>query len=243
MKIGYKIIIVSLSLGALVYPSKMAYSRYEAFTTLRATETNALLKSFKTRPDSFYTNSAYELGVKSYMEKNIQNIKIDLNAPDVPLKVPVVETTESAISVTESSITSAGLDAEKAVVTEEVLKESLNETPKEKPIVKETPKKTVETKLPEKKEPEKKVVIAGTPVQDKKVDNLQYYAQLGVFKSLENANNLIQKVGGGFVVVKSTVNDKQYIVRSNPGSREDIEALSERVKRKESSLTPIIRVW
>ena len=71
MKIGYKIIIVTLSLGALVYPSNIAYERYKAFKDLRTKETNALLQTFKTRPENFFTNSAYELNVKSYMEKNI----------------------------------------------------------------------------------------------------------------------------------------------------------------------------
>lgn len=239
MKIGYKIIIVTFSLGALIYPSKVTYERYKTFTDLRQSETSALLKSFTTRPDNFFTNSAYELKVKSYLEKNIKNIQIDLNAPDIPLKVTPVATTETALETT----TSNSIEAEKTVVTEDILNETLKESSKEKTETKEVNKKPIEPKVLEKKEPEKKVVVAGTPVQDKKVDNLQYYAQLGVFKSLENANNLIHKVGAGFVVVKSSVNANQYVVRSNPGTREEIESLSEKVKRKDSALTPIIRVW
>jgi len=242
VKIGYKIIIVTFSLGALIYPSKVTYERYKTFTDLRQSETSALLKSFTTRPDNFFTNSAYELKVKSYLEKNIKNIQIDLNAPDVPLKVTPVTTTETALETTETT-TPNSIEAEKTVVTEDILKETLKESSKEKTETKEVNKKPIEPKVPEKKEPEKKVVVAGTPVQDKKVDNLQYYAQLGVFKSLENANNLIHKVGAGFVVVKSSVNANQYVVRSNPSTREEIESLSEKVKRKDSALTPIIRVW
>lgn len=219
MKIGYKIIIGSFSLGLLYYPTHKVLNKYSQFKDLQITETNSLLKTFKVRPDNFYTNGAYELAVKSFADKNIKNIQLDLSIPDEPLKVSLSETTASAI---DSAVTTSN-----SIVLEV------------KPIVKE------ETSANEvkPKEPEKKVVIEGTPVQDKKVEDLQYYIQLGVFKSLDNANNLLKKVGSGFVIVKSRVNSEQYIVRSNPGSKEEIEILSNKAKKKESSITPIIRIW
>ncbi len=74
-----------------------------------------------------------------------------------------------------------------------------------------------------------------------KVEEFQYFVQLGVFSSVENANILVKQAGAGFIVVKSSVNDKQYVVRSKPGKKSDMEALSAKVKNL--GLTPIVRVW
>lgn len=246
MKIGYKIIIGAIALGALTYPYLITYDKYKNFRSLQDKETVSLLKTFKLRPETFFTNPSYELGVKSFIDKNIKNVQIDLNAPDVPLKVANVETTESAIVSTESSVNNEGnMDLVKEKETQSIINESLKDVKKEKtPQKEETKKENIKKEEPTKeKETEKKVVIAGTPVQDKKIDDLQYYIQLGVFNSIENANNLLKKVGGSFVIVKSAVNPKQFIVRSNPGTKEDINTLVESVKRKEASLTPIVRVW
>lgn len=245
MKIGYKIIIGAISLGALTYPYLITYDKYKNFRSLQDKETVSLLKTFRLRPDTFYTNPSYELGVKSYIDKNIKNIQVDLNAPDVPLKVSGDQTTETGIAVTETAVSNDSFDNTKEKETQAILTQSLQEVKKDKAlpkdvVKKETPKKEETSK---EKESEKKVVIAGTPIQDKKVDDLQYYIQLGVFNSVENANNLLKKVGGSFVIVKSAVNSKQYIVRSNPGNKEDINTLVDSVKRKDSSLTPIVRVW
>lgn len=234
MKLGYKIILGAFLLSLLSYPSILVFNKYSQFKKLQTEESQALLKTFKTRPENFYTNINYESLVKSFAEKDIKTIDIDLNAKDEPLKVPVTETTLAALDVSQT--TAGSITGESSVITEASV---TTETQTPVALPKET-KKAIETKP---KETEKKVVIAGTPVQEKKVDELQYYIQLGVFKSQDNANKLLHKVGSGFVVVTSSVNDKQYIVRSNPGNKEDIEILSDRVAKKDSSITPIIRVW
>lgn len=234
MKIGYKIILGSLLLGASFNPGNKVFNRYKEFKRNQMEETTKLLGSFKTRPDNFFTNSSYEAHVKSYMEKNIKNIELDLTAPDEPLKVEQSTAVAFDLESTGSSISSSPSSIIETVNT--TTKAETNTAKKE-----ETTK--VVTKEPVKKEPEKKIVIEGTKVQDKKVDDLEYYIQLGVFNSQENATNLLKKVGGSFVLVKSPVNDNQYIVRSNPGTKEEMEKLKQSVKQKDSSINPMIRVW
>lgn len=216
-----------MCLGLLYYPGNLLLKKYSKFKELQTSETNSLLKNFRVRPDTFFTNNAYELTVKSFAEKDIKNIQLDLNAPEVTLLAPITPSSDSSESTsTTNSAIAETLSTEQPTATAVT-------TAKEE-------MKIVEVKT---KEPEKKVIIQATPIQDKKVDNLKYYIQLGVFKSLDNANNLLKSVGPGFLIVKSTVNSDQYIVRSNPGSREDIEKLVEIAKKKESSITPIIRIW
>ncbi len=236
MKIGYKIILGSLLLGASFNPGNKVLNRYKEFKKNQMEETTKLLGSFKTRPDNFFTNSSYEAQVKSYMEKNIKNIELDLTAPDEPLKVEQSTTTVAFdLESTGSSISSSPSSISETVSTPAVKTETN--------IAKKVNTTKVVAKEPEKKEPEKKIVIEGTKVQDKKVDDLEYYIQLGVFNSQENATNLLKKVGGSFVLVKSPVNDNQYIVRSNPGTKEEMEKLKQNVKQKDSSINPMIRVW
>lgn len=235
MKIGYKIILGSLLLGVSFSPSNKILNRYKEFKRNQMEETTKLLESFKTRPDNFFTNSAYEAQVKSYMEKNIQNIELDLTAPDEPLKVEQSTSVAFELESTGSSISSSPSSISETVSTPTVKTETN--------IAKKEDTKKVVAKEPEKKEPEKKIVIEGTKVQDKKVDDLEYYVQLGVFNSQENATNLLKKVGGSFLLVKSPVNENQYIVRSNPGTKEEMEKLKQTVKQKDSSISPMIRVW
>lgn len=236
MKIGYKIILGSLLLGASFNPSNKVFNRYKEFKRNQMEETTKLLGSFKTRPDNFFTNSSYEAQVKSYMEKNIQNIELDLTAPDEPLKVEQSTSVAFDLESTGSSINSSPTGINEPTNTAPTVKTETN-------IAKKVDTAKVVAKEPEKKEPEKKIVIEGTKVQDKKVDDLEYYVQLGVFNSQENATNLLKKVGGSFVLVKSPVNDNQYIVRSNPGTKEEMEKLKQSVKQKDSSINPMIRVW
>lgn len=235
MKIGYKIILGSILLGASFTPSKAIVNRYKDFKRNQVEETTKLLGSFRTRPENFYANSSYEAQVKTFIEKNIQNVELDLTAPDEPLKVEQITVSALSLEITGSAISTSSSGVENNAPVAPV-KNEVN-VPK-----KESNAKLV-TKEPEKKEPEKKIVIEGTKVQEKKVDNLEYYIQLGVFNSQENATNLLKKVGGSFVLVKSPVNENQYIVRSNPGTKEEMEKLKQSVKQKDSSISPMIRVW
>jgi len=235
MKIGYKIILGSLLIGVSFSPSKNVINKYKEFKRNQMEETRKLLGSFKTRPNNFFTNSSYEAQVKSYMEKNIQNIELDLTAPDEPLKIEQSTSVAFDLESTSSSINSSPSSIIEPVNTPTVKTETN--------ITKKVDNSKIVDKQPEKKEPEKKVVIEGTKVQDKKVDDFEYYVQLGVFNSQENANNLLKKVGGSFVLVKSSVNANQYIVRSNPGTKEEMEKLKQTVKQKDSSINPMIRVW
>ena len=231
MKIGYKIIIGSFLLSSVFYPGNMALDKYKEFKKNQTEETTKLLTSFKTRPEDFYNNPTYEAGIKSYKEKNIRNFEIDLTAPDEPLKVDQ-STSSSMVIDSVDNTSNSSVDLAKETVK-----------PKEVPQVQNTPTPKPVAKEIEKKEPEKKIIIEGTKVQDKKVDNLEYYVQLGVFNSLDNANNLLRKAGGNFLLVKSPVNENQYIVRSNPGTKEEMERLKKLVIERDSSITPMIRVW
>ena len=211
MKIGYKIIIGSALIFFVSKPAHSVLERYKVFKEQQKTETAELLHSFKTRPENFFKNPNYESTVKSFLEKNIKNIELDLNAKEEPLAVDQA-VTEPVVS-TETAI-------ESQVVTKQVIK-----------VDDENINKLAEL---EKKKAQELAAKA-------KVEEFQYFVQLGVFSSVENANILVKQAGAGFIVVKSSVNDKQYVVRSKPGKKSDMEALSAKVKNL--GLTPIVRVW
>jgi len=211
VKIGYKIIIGSALIFFVSKPAHSVLERYKVFKEQQKTETAELLHSFKTRPENFFKNPNYESTVKSFLEKNIKNIELDLNAKEEPLAVDQA-VTEPVVS-TETAI-------ESQVVTKQVIK-----------VDDENINKLAEL---EKKKAQELAAKA-------KVEEFQYFVQLGVFSSVENANILVKQAGAGFIVVKSSVNDKQYVVRSKPGKKSDMEALSAKVKNL--GLTPIVRVW
>ena len=271
MKIGYKIIIGSALIFFVSKPAHSVLERYKVFKEQQQTETAKLLHSFKTRPENFFKNPNYESTVKSFLEKNIKNIELDLNAKEEPLAVdqavtePVVSTetaiesqvvTKQAIKVDDENINKlAELEKQKelnrlkeiekqneAVKQKELEKlkeiEKLKDIEKAKRIAKEQELQK-QKELDKKKELEKKK--AQELAAKVKVEEFQYFVQLGVFSSVENANILVKQAGAGFIVVKSSVNDKQYVVRSKPGKKSDMEALSAKVKNL--GLTPIVRVW
>lgn len=270
MKIGYKIIIGSALIFFVSKPAHLVLERYKVFKEKQKTETAELLHSFKTRPENFFKNPNYESTVKSFLEKNIKNIELDLNAKDESLKtVPVaVMSTETAIEnevTTKQSIKTDEenlktlVEAEK-VKSEELEKqkklEGLKEAEKQKELEKlkeieklkdiEKAKRIAkEQELQKQKELDKKKELEKKKAQElvskAKGEEFQYFVQLGVFSSVENANILVKQAGAGFIVVKSNVNDKQYVVRSKPGKKADMEALSAKVKNL--GLTPIVRVW
>lgn len=265
MKIGYKIIIGSALIFFVSKPAHSVLERYKVFKEQQKTETAELLHSFKTRPENFFKNPNYESTVKSFLEKNIKNIELDLNAKEEPLAVdqavtePVVSTetaiesqvvTKQAIKVDDENINKlAELEKQKELNRLKEI-EKQNEAVKQKELEKlkeieklkdiEKAKRIAkEQELQKQKELDKKK--AQELASKAKVEEFQYFVQLGVFSSVENANILVKQAGAGFIVVKSSVNDKQYVVRSKPGKKSDMEALSAKVKNL--GLTPIVRVW
>lgn len=240
MKIGYKIIIGAIALTLISKPANLLLTKYSEFKTLQNKETKLLLENFKTRPADFFKNSAYETTVKSYGEKGIKNIELDLSAKDEPLKTPIV-TTDSAIDSVSLPEQASDTSTATSVAVANV---GINDAaPATKPEVTKVEKKPEVPKAEPKKVTEKKVIIPEKNPNEKKVEKYDYYVQLGVFSSLDNANTLVKKAGPGFLVVKSTVNDKLYIVRSNPGDKESMDALSQSVKNKNLGLNPLVRVW
>lgn len=265
MKIGYKIIIGSALIFFVSKPAHSVLERYKVFKEQQQTETAELLHSFKTRPENFFKNPNYESTVKSFLEKNIKNIELDLNAKEEPLAVdqavtePVVSTetaiesqvvTKQAIKVDDENINKlAELEKQKELNRLKEI-EKQNEAVKQKELEKlkeieklkdiEKAKRIAkEQELQKQKELDKKK--AQELAAKAKVEEFQYFVQLGVFSSVENANILVKQAGAGFIVVKSSVNNKQYVVRSKPGKKSDMEALSAKVKNL--GLTPIVRVW
>ena len=252
MKIGYKVIIGSALIFFVSKPAHSVLARYKVFKEKQQIETTALLHSFKTRPENFFKNPSYESTVKSFLEKNIKNIEVDLNAKEEPLAIaPVEASTETAVKnevTTEQSVdtnidkdTANELAEAEKIKTEEMKKQKelddLKELEKQKDIEK-AKRLAKEQELQKQKELEKK---KAQELAKGKIEEFQYFVQLGVFSSAENANILAKQAGAGFIVVKSTVNDKQYVVRSRPGKKADMEALSTRVRNL--GLTPIVRVW
>lgn len=265
MKIGYKIIIGSALIFFVSKPAHSVLERYKVFKEQQKTETAELLHSFKTRPENFFKNPNYESTVKSFLEKNIKNIELDLNAKEEPLAVdqavtePVVSTetaiesqvvTKQAIKVDDENINKlAELEKQKELNRLKEI-EKQNEAVKQKELekLKEIEKlKDIEKakRIAKEQELQKQKELKKKKAQEltakAKVEEFQYFVQLGVFSSVENANILVKQAGAGFIVVKSSVNDKQYVVRSKPGKKSDMEALSAKVKNL--GLTPIVRVW
>lgn len=260
MKIGYKIIFGSLLIFAVSKPSHSILDRFKAFRAGQLNETNTLLANFKTRPNEFFKIQNYENNVKSFMEKNITNIELDIASKNDALKNPFTSTSSAFETSTNSAISIASSEKEPMETTAEIEKakadllqkqkelEALKEAEKQKEIAKqkeiEKLKEVEKAKRIAKEEElrkQKEKEEAQKKEETKKTDNLTYYVQLGVFSSLENANTLAKKAGSAFIVVKSSVNDNQYVVRSNPGKKETMEDLS--TKAKNLGLTPIVRVW
>lgn len=247
-RIGLGFIIFSIII--LGIPGYFSFNKYKKFQKLQELESNQLLASFKTRNTEFVNDKNYENNIKSFAEKNIMNIEFDENAPEEKLSTSTqaIVTSSAAVQISEPSQASeSAIEKEETIgqIGQLIEKETSTTEKKIVKVVKieaKNPEPKIETKA-ETKTPLKKVIIAGTPPKDKKIDALSYYIQLGVFSSRENAEKLKNKVGGSFIVTKSTVNENQFTVRSNPSGKDEIEALRKNVMNQDLGIIPIVRVW
>lgn len=267
MKIGYKIIIVAFSAYVILSPGRNFLEKYQNFKKEREVETNEFLKNFKTRNTNFYNDTNYINSIKSFIQKDlVAQEEIPTLSTEPAIEEEEITSTNSGIveQITENAVEVTTVKAieenkngvegqkkqeeqkkaleQKKIEEAKKAKKMAEEKAKQKKIL-EQKKQEEQKKAKEKSQREKDIdsILSGEAKAPK--DNAKYYVQLGVFSSKANAEQIAKKVGGNFVVVASSLNSSQYVVRSNPAKKDEIERLKNSVSAKNLGLSPIVRAW